>query len=254
MSECVHDSNNPFALSTTVQICDDEARKDVEMLNKCLVEKGSLITKTCVDECGNYEELNDEVHKMTMDMAPNPHDAEKAAKVLEKTNEACKVLKCSSRCSISEYNEECDEVMENVGAGDLIQNLIERVLKATRNDLERHDLVEAMAHNVPSECNYMYMPQVMFNETKDDLSQLIIENMQETKKLANGQATTEVPDQIHLLRHHVHQDISYSLSQLQNKLLQKQFFVLEEQQRNLEKEAKKLDLELSLLIRKPLKV
>ena len=45
----------------------------------------------------------------------------------------------------------------------------------------------------------------------------------------------------------VHSDISFSLAQLQRHLIQKQFFVLEEQQRNLEKESKKLDMEIELL-------
>lgn len=105
------------------------------------------------------------------------------------------------------------------------------------------------------------MPETMFNETKDELSQLVIENMNSMKKASGSKSTTEIPDQIHLLRRkawqiiwsnivildHAHQDISYTLNQLQNKLLQKQFFILEEQQRNLEKEAKKLDLELLIL-------
>lgn len=156
--------------------------------------------QTCIDECGNYDEINDQVHQMTMDMAPNPHDADKAAKVLEKTNEACKVFKCTTRCSVSEYDEECEEVMENVGAGDLIQSMIEKVLKATRSDLEKYELVDAMSHHSPPECNYHYMPETMFNETKDELSQVIIENMQNAKASSGIKSTTEVPDQIHLLR------------------------------------------------------
>jgi hypothetical protein len=121
MSECVHESNNPFSLLSTMKICEDEARKDVELLQKCLSEKGTLITKTCIDECGSYEEINDEAHELTMAMAPNIHDHEKATKVLEKTNLACKTLKCQARCSVEEYNEECEAISDDLGAGDLIQ-------------------------------------------------------------------------------------------------------------------------------------
>ena len=123
---------------------------------------------------------------MTMDMAPNIHDVKKAEKVMEKSGEACKILKCNARCSVEEYNDECD------GAGDVIQGLIERVLMAQRNDLERMDLVDTMAHSVPSECNYQYMPEVMFNETKDELSQMVIGDTKSVMK--------QVPDQVHLIR------------------------------------------------------
>lgn len=160
MSTCVHENDNPFMLPSSVKICDEEAKKDVEKLKSCLENKGSIITKTCIDECGDYEEVNGQVQKMTMDMAPNPHDAEKAAKVLEKTSDACKILKCSSRCSVQEYNEECDDIANDLGAGDLIQSLIEGVLKATRSDLEKHDLVDVLAHSVPAECNYMWALKV----------------------------------------------------------------------------------------------
>jgi len=252
MGGCVHGADNPFSLDSTKKICDEEVRKDVDLLRPCLAEKGALISKTCVDECGDYEKTNDEVHQMTLDMASNIHHAEKAAKVIEKTNEACKILKCSSRCSVQEYGEECKAIDNELDAGDIIQGLIERVLKAQRNDLERLNLVDTMANSVPVECNYIYMPEVMFNETKDELSQLVIEDMKSVIKTEGGKvsATTEVPDKLHLIRHQAHHEISYSLGQLQNRLIQKQFFVLEEQERNLVKEAKKLDLELSLLAHK----
>jgi hypothetical protein len=44
------------------------------------------------------------------------------------------------------------------------------------------------------------MPETMFNETKDELSQLVIENMNSMKKASGSKSTTEIPDQIHLLR------------------------------------------------------
>jgi len=246
MSKCTHEANNPFSLESTKKICEEEARKDVELLEKCLTEKGPLITKTCIDECGDYEKLNDEVHNMTLDMAPNIHDSKKAEKVIEKTNDACKVLKCTSRCSVAEYNEECDSVSDTMDAGDLIKSLIERVLRAQRSDLERLNLADTLAQSVPKECNYMYMPEVFFNETKDELSQIIIDDMKKDAKHDH----TQISDNIHLIRHKAHHEISYTLGQLQNRLIQKQFFVLEEQEQNAKKESKKLDLEIALLTHK----
>lgn len=134
---------------------------------------------------------------MTMDMT-HPHHAEQAEKVMDKANEACKILKCNSRCSVEQYNDECEAISEDLGAGDLIQSLIERVLKAQKKDLEKFELVDAFAHYSPNECNYQYMPEVMFNETKDELSQLVIEDMKSMK--TDVKSSTQVPDQIHLIR------------------------------------------------------
>lgn len=57
MSECVHESNNPFALSSAIQMCKEETRKGVELLHKCLTEKGSLITQVLVIPFFNYKHL-----------------------------------------------------------------------------------------------------------------------------------------------------------------------------------------------------
>jgi len=249
IAECDQGSN-PFALQSMTTICEEEVRKDVALLGKCLAEEGDVIYNGCRDSCGDYEAINDEVHRMTMAMSPNPHDAEKAAKIMEKTNEACGVLKCSSRCSIDQYTSECGDLENGKDAGELIRSLIERVLEAQRSDLEKLGLTDTMAQSVPVQCNYMYLPEVMFNSTKDELSQFVIEDMAKaaTAESLNKQpATTEVPDQIHLVRHKAHSEISYTLGQQQTRLIQKQFLVLEEQERNLKKEAKKLDLEILIL-------
>ncbi|KAI6221792.1 hypothetical protein M3Y99_01538700 [Aphelenchoides fujianensis] len=247
MATCGH-KENPFTLKSMTTICSEEARKDVELLTPCLLKEGNVVYKTCRDSCGDYEAINDEVHTMTMAMSANPHHAEQAAAVLEKTGEACRALKCSARCSIDEFNDECDSLANGLDAGDQIRTLIEHVLAAQRSDLEQLGLTDALSHSVHKECNYQYMPEVFFNETKDDLSKLVIEEMRNhTTPVPENKSTTEVPSSIHAIRHHAHQHISYSLSQMNARLIQKQFLVLEEQERNLQKEAKKLDLELELL-------
>jgi len=246
IAKCDHGSN-PFALKSMTVICEAEVQKDVALLGKCLAEEGDLIYNSCRDSCGDYEAINDEVHRLTMAMSPNPHDAEKAAKVMEKTNEACGILKCSSRCSVDQFTSQCGDLKDGKDAGELIRSLIQRVLEAQRADLENLGLTETMSQG-PVQCNYMYLPEVMFNATKDELSQFIIEDMAKAATAASvNTATTEVPDKIHLVRHKAHSEISYTLAQQQAHLIQKQFLVLEEQERNLKKESRKLDLEILIL-------
>ncbi|KAI6199685.1 hypothetical protein M3Y96_00653100 [Aphelenchoides besseyi] len=244
MAKCGH-KENPFNLKTMEKICEEEARKDVELLTPCLIKEGNVVYKTCKDACGDYDSINNEVHEMTVAMSPNPHDAKKANAVLEKVSGACKVLKCSARCSVNEFNDACDSLSNGKDAGDTIRLLIEQVLEAQREDLEQLGLTDTMAHTVAKECHYQYMPETFFNQTKDELSQLVIEEMRNST--AKPDTSKIIPNKIHLIRHQAHNEISYTLSQLNTRLIQKQFLILEEQERNLEKESKKLDLELELL-------
>jgi hypothetical protein len=195
----------------------------------------------CVEECGNYDLVNDKVHNLTKALDPNNHEPQQVAEIMGHINSACGTLKCSDRCTARVLSERCGQ-----RAGKLVRSLVERVLEAQRRDLDSLHLADTMSMNVPIQCNYLYMPEVMFNRTKDELAMAAIamamkEHPQSTphSRPQQAQPTEEGGHELNL-----------ALSQMITRLLQKQMHLADMQEEVLRRESRKLDMEISLLLRK----
>jgi hypothetical protein len=235
--------SNPFALESMNAICSPSSLLEVETIKQCLTEQGDEVVEQCKEQCGDYDEINDHVHKLTEAFRPDRNEPEKIVAVMAKISDACGTLKCSDRCAVKLLNEQCSE------AGNTVRNLIEKVLKAQRIDLEKMQLLDAMAHSVPKQCNFMYMPEVMFNETKDTMALAVIDEVQRNehvKKLVQaGPPMGEVNEG-------EKKKLSFVFSQLQAHLLRKQIHLLDMQEKYLMRENLKMDMEMQIIARKRL--
>jgi len=242
--------SNPFALESMTAICSQQSLADVEVVSQCLMEQGNDIVEQCRTQCGDYDEINDEVHKLTKSFRPELNEPVKVAEVMTKINDACGTLKCSDRCVTKALSEQCSPVdpsgKDDVGS--VVKRLIQRVLVAQRRDLDRMQLVDAMAQSVPIQCNFMYMPEVMFNSTKDELALAVIDEVHRNERLQKQipVKTQDIPSG----EGEKKKALNLALSQFQAHLLKKQIHLLDIQERNLLRESQKLDMELQLLARK----
>jgi len=247
--------SNPFALESMTAICSQQSLADVEIASPCLAEQGNEIVDQCRTQCGDYDEINDQVHKLTKSFKPEMNQPEKVAEVMTRINDACGTLKCSDRCVTKTLSEQCPPVdagKDDVGA--VVRRLIQRVLQAQRRDLDRMQLVDAMAQSVPIQCNFMYMPEVMFNSTKDELSLAVIDEVHRNERMqqAQQQQTQVKAMSVPAGDSDKKKAINLALSQFQAHLLKKQIHLLDIQERNLLRESQKLDMELQILARKRL--
>jgi hypothetical protein len=219
--------SNPFSLESMTTICSQPSVAAVGSVTQCLRLKGDAVAEKCADECGNYDDITEEIHQRTQSFRPEANNPEQVSHVMEKINEGCRTLKCSDRCTVRELNQQCPEN----NAGEVVQSIIESVLVAQRRDLERMGLVDTMAQNMPPHCTYMYTPEVMFDSVKDKAAHPLITEEKQAL-LPSGSARRP------------------GLSQLQALLLKKQIHLLSLQEQNLERESQKLDMEMELLARK----
>jgi hypothetical protein len=246
IAACKIDSaHNPFTLESMTSVCSEETLTDVRQMEPCLRRVGSEaengVADTCKEKCGDYDEVNDHVHRLSNAYTPETHDQHKEREVMGRLGEACKILKCSDRCTVDLLSDKCPNLADGRDAGDALATIIERVLQSQRKDLERLGLVDTMAHSLPTQCSFMYVPELMLNETKD------AEAMQE---ITMSMATVHADHALH--RHHraKHEHLNLALSQLHTRQLQKQIEVLDLQAENLKKESEKLDMEIELLEKK----
>jgi len=239
------ESNNPFALESMTSICSQESFTEVEMVGQCLLDQSNEVMEQCKTNCGDYDKINDEVHESSKSFRPNSNEPEKLANVMSKINAGCGTLKCNNRCVVKMLTEQCGPMENGGNVGSVVKALVEKVLVAQRRDLERMSLVDTMAHSIPVQCNYMYMPEVMFNATQDEQAMELIDETLKNEQLQKGaqlRPSTNEADK--------KKELNLALSQFQAQLLQKQIRLLDIQEKNLIRESHKLDLELQILARK----
>ncbi|KAE9553939.1 hypothetical protein FO519_002865 [Halicephalobus sp. NKZ332] len=213
--KCIQDCNiesNPFQLQVMVAHCSNETRQKIDQLRSCFIQNGTQISESCTSTCGNYRAVNTAVHELTKATGPNISQ-EATQEIAEKSNQACGIFKCMTRCNVGETKNLCGEE-----TGNILQNLIQNIVNAQRADLEKLNIVDTMVRSNPPECNYMYAPEAMFNE--DSLKTPQTENQNE------------------------HQN---PIFEAQMAIFAKQMQILEKQEKILEKENHKLNLELVLL-------
>jgi len=240
--------SNPFALESMTAVCSQQSLADVEVARQCLTEQGNEIVDQCRTQCGDYDEINDQVHKLTKSFRPELNEPEKVAEVMTKINDACGTLKCSDRCVTKTLSEQCSP-LDKDDVGSVVQRLIQRVLAAQRRDLDRMQLVDAMAQSVPIQCNFMYMPDVMFNGTKDELALAVIDEVHRSERIHKDPHPAR-PATVPTGEGERKKALNLALSQFQAHLLKKQIHLLDIQERNLLRESQKLDMELQILARK----
>jgi len=132
------------------------------------MQAGSQVQEQCVQICGDYEQLNDQIHLSTSTLKPDDEMA--LQQFNSQTNGACSVLKCSARCSADNFNKQCGRLSNGQMAGDLIREIVERMLATYRVDLQVFGLMPAMQKNTQPECNYLFVPEVLFSPLKDAIS------------------------------------------------------------------------------------
>jgi hypothetical protein len=247
--ECIAacgERSNPFTLRSMTELCKPEARQTAQSLLPCLAEEGDEIFDACKNSCGDYEAINGEVSSLTNAMRATPNDPSKVAEVLSKTNEACATLKCTNRCSVGLLSEQCQDALpDGRDVGAIVRSLIESVLIAQRQDLDAMHLTDTMAQTMPAQCNYMYIPDVMFNVTKDNMAIAAIDDS--IRKEHNEKQRDEKGL---VVEKSAPGEIDLSLSQIQARVLRKQLQLLDLQEKNVMKEAQKLDMEMELLRQK----
>ena len=220
--QCIDDckiESNPFALESINVVCQPDAREKVASINKCLNSEAAQtsIYQTCASTCGDYNEVNDQVHQLTQTIQESElKNDEKVNPIMEKTNLACGIFKCVTRCNVDAIKNQCGDD----SARDL-QALLQQVFDKQRSDIEKLNIVEAMSKNFPPQCSYMYDPTIIFG---------------------SDSATSE-----HSLDLSKPEDI---LPKIQLELMMKQLKLIERQDELITRENQKLNMEMQLLSQK----
>jgi len=180
---CGTPHSNPFALTSMNIVCSPEARNVAfQLTSGCLAAFGAQINDQCIQHCGDYEAMNDQIRVATSTIKPGDRDA---ISVLSKqTNDACSVYKCSARCEADLLNQQCGRP-----AGDLLKKLVTGVLDAHRADLESHQLVQIMTQSSPPECHYLIRSSELFGlESKENpIQTLKLKVLEKQLKVLNKQ-------------------------------------------------------------------
>jgi hypothetical protein len=216
--------SNPFALLSVNAICSTKSRQDAKVLESCMEQSGAEVHRECVKDCGDYEELNDQIHLDTSTLQPEDQSA--IDSLNSRTNNACSVMKCSARCSVSKFNEKCGQLSNGILAGDALRDLIERVLATSRMDLEVFGLMAKMKEDTPANCDYLHTANTLFNAVSDPAP---VQTVQQPQK------------RVVVSRFNPEQEAKVTATQLYVKILKKQLQVLEKQLEVLNKQEHKIE-------------
>lgn len=219
-------TSNPFALISMNAICSEKSRQDAKLLEPCLIQSGVQVHGQCAQICGDYEQLNDQIHLSTSTLRPEDQTA--VQQINSQTNSACSVLKCNARCSADQFNKQCGRLVNGQMAGDLIRDMVERILSTHRMDLQVFGLIEAMKKNTQPECNYLFTPDVLFNPRNDMISQ----HKEVDRPVLKVQPEATIPEE---------QQLKQAETKLQVRVLKKQLQVLSKQLDLLNKQEHKID-------------
>uniref|UniRef100_A0A7E4VVN5 CPG4 domain-containing protein n=1 Tax=Panagrellus redivivus TaxID=6233 RepID=A0A7E4VVN5_PANRE len=164
--KCVEDcglkGENPFALKALTAHCSPILAKEVVILKKCLKENDKSINQHCTNLCGDHKAAYAQVRVLAESLVTEGHSPDTLHPLLAKTDKACGIFKCMTRCNVDTVTADC-----GVELGDSLRGLIQTVLDAQREDLDRLNITTSVAHTSPPQCNYLYRPEVMFNTSSD---------------------------------------------------------------------------------------
>ncbi|CAD5220904.1 unnamed protein product [Bursaphelenchus okinawaensis] len=162
--------SNPFALRSVNALCDSQTKKIVNELQPCLMNNGKQINDQCIEECGDYETFHEQANALSARLASDPnHDQEAHNTLARMSNDACRMFKCSQRCTVLKTSATCPRLADGNDAGGAIRYLIDLTLHTHRADLDSMRLTNVLAAQVEPECNYLYAPEVMWDVQRDHL-------------------------------------------------------------------------------------
>uniref|UniRef100_A0A914R177 Chondroitin proteoglycan 4 domain-containing protein n=2 Tax=Panagrolaimus TaxID=55784 RepID=A0A914R177_9BILA len=203
--------SNPFSLESLNVVCLPESREKINEVTKCLNTKPANIYSTCAGYCGDYDKISESVHQLTQKISENElKNATKVNEIMEKTNEACGIYKCFTQCNVETVKNYCGK-----NVGNELQQILQNVFDAQFHDLQKLNLLETMPKTVPSECNYMFDPSIIFG----------YQQPQQQSDISNPQ-------------------------NLQIELLLKQLKLIDRQNELINRENQKIDLEMAVLSQK----
>jgi len=230
--------SNPFALISMNTICSTKSREDAKLLESCFANVGTRVQQQCVQVCGDYEQINDQIQVGTSTL--KPEDQAGLQLINEKMNHACSTLKCSARCSVDEYNRQCGHLANGVLAGNQIREIVDQVLSTYRMDLQVFGLMDSMKRDTQPECNYLHTADVLFNPIKDMTSQ----RMLGSKENVPAEQTTEFQPQPRPQQPELspEQQLKLAANRLYVRILKKQLQVLDKQLELMDKQEHKLDI------------
>lgn len=216
------------------------------MLESCLQSAGTQVHKECVQTCGDYEGLNDQLHLDTSTL--KPEDQAAVESLSAQTNRACSVLKCSARCAVDKFNQQCGQLSNGMLAGNLIRETVERILATHRMDLQVFNLMETMKKTTQPECSYLHTADVLFNPVKDMIAQQVI--TQEQKRIAEQPVVVVEKGRLFQFKAITNtsflvdpeQQIKLTANQLYVKILKKQLQVLDKQLQIMDKQKQKMGI------------
>lgn len=133
---------------------------------------GVQVQNQCVEECGDYEEINEQLRISTSTYSPNDEFALKL--INEQSGKACAALKCSARCAVRLFNDKCTALTNGKLAGNLIREIVEAVLGSHIMDLKIFGLLESVKNESHRECDYLHTSGVLFVGPKEGVNQIDI--------------------------------------------------------------------------------
>lgn len=144
---------------------DQSYNLDVQLLKPCLSNSGSQIQQNCVEMCGDYEKINEQLRLSTSTYSPND---ESGLQMINKLNgKGCAVMKCSTRCAVDMFNQQCTALSNGKLVGNLIREIIEGILQTHIMDLKVFGLLESVKKESQPECDYLHTPGALFDNLKN---------------------------------------------------------------------------------------
>lgn len=240
--------SNPFALKSTTALCGEEATQIIGNLRQCMVDHGKEINNECVAECGDYEALHDQINTLTAELSEQKQPDLRAHEALNKlSNNNCHMFKCSERCTVMKTSAKCQKLIDGNDAGGAVRYLIEMVLNAQRKDLEDLNIVDVMVSQSQPECNYLFAPNVMFNEQVDRM--MVASLTAQKKQIQRLPVVQQPPQQTEQPQQLVVENGVAGDNQLDSQINLHRLQILLKKERNLDLEAVKFERELAELMR-----
>jgi hypothetical protein len=217
IDKCENVESNPFALDSVNVICKPEIKERIDKINECLSTKQTIdIYQTCATNCGDYNSVNNEVHQLTQTIQESElKENGKVNPIMEKTNQACGIFKCMTKCNVETIKVECGK-----DASEELQSIFQQIFDTHFHDLQKLNIVETMSKTIPPQCNYMWDPTAIFSTTTDISPKSDLSNLNEI------------------------------LPKMQLELLLKQLKLAEKQDQLIDRENEKLNMEMVLLSQK----
>uniref|UniRef100_A0A914WMY5 Chondroitin proteoglycan 4 domain-containing protein n=1 Tax=Plectus sambesii TaxID=2011161 RepID=A0A914WMY5_9BILA len=223
--DCVAKCNvpfNPFDMKTMRSVCSEERRAEMKQHTACYKEQANATHERCNKMCGSMKEMTGDLQGTAVSL--NRTNAFNLSAIFDTLGGVCTIAKCHARCSRDSFGELCRQ--SDPTAGSFMQQFTEEVLTAMNEDLNQFGMRKMLNCILPKECHYMFKPTELFSETENTSSES--SNEEVIKSLSSLEKQHEKESKIDLSEKRL----------------------LEEKERNLNKQIEKLNRELVQLKKK----